>query len=167
MDFSEVLVMSEVPLKCTGIAAILIKKLEKESKVLLLKRAGTVLPDAWCYIGGSIEEGETAWEAALREIKEETGISLPYLYISNQYDQIYSAKDNYIYMAPVFVGYVPENQQVILNHEHSAYKWMSFAEAIETAALPGNDKVLMSVEKHFAKKSPPDFLRAGKLEEAR
>ncbi|MGM0788705.1 MAG: NUDIX hydrolase [Bacillota bacterium] len=159
--------MPGVPIKCTGIAAILIKKLEKESKVLLLKRAGTVLPDAWCYIGGSIEEGETAWEAALREIKEETGISLPYLYVSNQYDQIYSAKDNYIYMAPVFVGYVEEHQEVILNHEHSAYRWMSFAEAIETAALPGNDEVLMSVEKHFAQKNPPEFLRAGKLEKAR
>jgi dihydroneopterin triphosphate diphosphatase len=159
--------MSEVPIRCTGIAVILIKKLEKESEVLLLKRAGTVLPDAWCYIGGSIEEGETAWEAALREIKEETGISLPYLYVSNQYDQIYSAKDNYIYMAPVFVGYVEEHQEVILNHEHSAYRWMSFAEAIETAALPGNDEVLMSVEKHFAQKNPPEFLRAGKLEKAR
>ena len=76
----------EVPIRCTGIATVLLKKIENEYKVLLLKRATSVLRDAWCYIGGSIEEGEKAWEAASREIKEETGITNVVLYTSNKFD---------------------------------------------------------------------------------
>ena len=149
----------EVPIRCTGIATVLLKKIENEYKVLLLKRATSVLRDAWCYIGGSIEEGEKAWEAASREIKEETGITNVVLYTSNKFDQIYSPKENYIYVAPVFVGYVEEQQELKLNNEHSDYQWLSFDEAIEKVLLPGNDEVLKFIEKHFVMRNPPDFLR--------
>lgn len=151
----------EVPIRCTGVAVVLLKITPSGHHVLLLKRAGSVLRDAWCYIGGGIEAGEQAWEAALREIREETGITQVALYTSNTFDQIYSAKENYIYIAPVFVGYVDETQDVILNHEHSDYEWLPMNEAVERVALPGNDAVLASVEKHFIKKTPADWLRVG------
>jgi len=64
----------EVPIRCTGVATVLLKKIENEYKVLLLKRATSILKDIWCYIGGSIEVGEKAWKSALREVREETGI---------------------------------------------------------------------------------------------
>ncbi|WEG14487.1 NUDIX domain-containing protein [Pullulanibacillus sp. KACC 23026] len=149
----------EVPIRCTGVATVLLKKVENEYKVLLLKRATSVLKDVWCYIGGSIEAGEKAWEAALREVKEETGISRVLLYTSNKFDQIYSPKENYIYVAPVFVGFVEESQEVTLNYEHSDFRWLSFSEAIATVTLPGNDEVLMSIEKHFANRQPSEYLR--------
>ncbi|CAM3534221.1 NUDIX domain-containing protein [Marinicrinis lubricantis] len=96
----------EIPIRCRGIATVLLKKFQHDYKVLLLKRASSVLKDTWCYIGGSIEEGEAAWEAALREIREETGIAKVALYTSNKFDQFYSDQEDYIYVAPVFVGYV-------------------------------------------------------------
>ena len=109
--------------------------------------------------GGSIESGETAWESALREIKEETGISKILLYSANKFDQIYSPQENYVYLAPVFVGYVENDEEVKLNEEHSEYRWLSFTEAIETVSLPGNDEVLLSIEKHFGVDKPPEYLR--------
>ncbi|MGM7681181.1 NUDIX hydrolase [Cytobacillus sp. Hm23] len=153
------LVNVEVPLRCTGVAAVLLKKVGADYKVLLLKRDTAVLQDVWCYIGGSIEEGEKAWEAALREIQEETGITCNSLYTSNLFDQIYSPQGNYIYIAPVFIGYVDETQKVSLNYEHSDYKWVSFKEAFETVSLPGNEEVLRSIEKHFANRKPLHNLR--------
>ncbi|MFE8699764.1 NUDIX pyrophosphatase [Cytobacillus sp. FJAT-54145] len=149
----------EVSIRCTGVAVVLLKKIKEEYKVLLLKRSTPVLQEAWCYIGGSIEHGERAWEAALREVKEETGISNIKLYTSNKFDQIYSPKENYIYVAPVFVGYVDGQQDVTLNYEHNDYKWLSINEAIETVTLPGNDDVLLSIEKHFVIRKPPEYLR--------
>ncbi|WP_233713683.1 NUDIX hydrolase [Lederbergia citri] len=50
----------DIPLRCKGIAVVLLKKFDDVYKVLLLKRATPVLRVVWCYIGGSIEEGETA-----------------------------------------------------------------------------------------------------------
>ncbi|MCA1023670.1 NUDIX hydrolase [Halobacillus litoralis] len=140
-------------------ATVLIKRTESDDKVLLLKRDTSVLRDVWCYIGGGIEEGEKAWEAALREVKEETGITNLPLYSSNQFDKIYSPEENYIYIAPVFVGYVDESQKVNLNYEHSDYKWVSFKEACDTVSIPGNEEVLLSIEKHFVNRPPLEYLR--------
>ncbi|WP_338029497.1 NUDIX domain-containing protein [Gracilibacillus alcaliphilus] len=109
-----------------------------------------------------MEEGEKAWEFALREIEEKTGITKVSLYTSNKFDQFYSPNENYIYIAPVFVGYVDVEQHVILNYEHSEYKWLSFNEAMEQVALPGNDEVLTFIEKHFVKRIPMELLRVGK-----
>ncbi|MGM0845661.1 MAG: NUDIX hydrolase [Bacillota bacterium] len=148
-----------IPLKSKGIAVVLLKRVESTYKVLLLKRNSEILRDIWCYIGGSIEAGEKAWEAAVREIHEETGITEMTLYTSNTFDQFYSPQENYIYMAPVFVGYVDEKQEVFLNNEHSDFKWLSFEEALEMATLPGNDNVLVFIEKHFVMRTPPEFLR--------
>jgi dATP pyrophosphohydrolase len=149
----------EIPIKCRGVAVVLIKKMDNEYKVLLLKRATSVLKEAWCYIGGSIEKGEKAWEAALREIKEETGISKVSIYTSNKFDQFYSPNEDYIYVAPVFVGYVDDRQNVNLNHEHSEYKWLTFKDAKEKITLPGNDEVLDFIEKHFVRNTPSHWLR--------
>ncbi|MEK4092316.1 NUDIX domain-containing protein [Viridibacillus sp. FSL H8-0110] len=92
----------EVPIRCTGIATVLLKKIEDEYKVLLLKRNTSVLRNVWCYIGGSIEEGEKAWEAAFREINEETGITNVLLYASNKFDQYIHLK-KIIYMLPLYL----------------------------------------------------------------
>ncbi|MBB3464556.1 8-oxo-dGTP pyrophosphatase MutT (NUDIX family) [Rhizobium sp. BK377] len=42
--------------------------------MLLLRRNHTLVGE-WCQIAGAIEEGEKAWEAALREVNEETNLT--------------------------------------------------------------------------------------------
>ncbi|QHE60525.1 NUDIX domain-containing protein [Rossellomorea vietnamensis] len=150
--------MSEVQIRCTGIAVVLLKKVDDQHKVLLVKRAESVLKDEWCYIGGGIEEGEKAWEAAYREVEEETGITNLSLYSANTFDRIYSIEGNYIYIAPVFVGFVPGKQEVALNEEHSDYRWLSFEDAMGIVSLPGNEEVLSFIDKHFVQKEAPDYL---------
>ncbi|MCR8847972.1 NUDIX domain-containing protein [Rossellomorea sp. SC111] len=151
--------MSEVPIRCTGIAVVILKKVDDQYKVLLVKRAESVLEDVWCYIGGGIEEGEKAWEAAYREVEEETGITNMFLYSANTFDRIYSIEGNYVYIAPVFVGFVPDDQEVALNEEHNDYSWLSFEDAKGIVSLPGNEEVLAFIEKHFVKKEAPDYLQ--------
>ena len=45
----------------------------RASEVLLIRRGAPPLEDAWSLPGGRIEFGERARDAALRELKEETG----------------------------------------------------------------------------------------------
>ncbi len=150
--------MSIIPIKSTGIAAVLLKEINNTYYVLLLKRTSPTLNNIWCYIGGSIEDGETAIEAVYREIREETGIINLELYSSNQFDLIFSPLENYIYIAPVFVGFVKEDTTIILNEEHSEYVWLPFKEAKEFVSLPGNEEVLQSIENNFVKKKPLHYL---------
>lgn len=44
---------------------------------------------AWCQVTGGIETGEKAWQAALRDVREETGIILGSLWSGDIVEQFY------------------------------------------------------------------------------
>jgi ADP-ribose pyrophosphatase YjhB (NUDIX family) len=58
----------ELPL--VGVGAVIIE----EDCVLLVKRARPPLQDRWSIPGGVLEVGELVREAAVREVREETGL---------------------------------------------------------------------------------------------
>jgi 8-oxo-dGTP pyrophosphatase MutT (NUDIX family) len=89
---------------------------EKDGKVLLLKRArlGDKWQGYWNCPGGSREDGETRYETALRESREEVG-SLPPFKI---YDQI-ETRAYTLFLAESDYIFTPK-----LNEEHSKWKWV-------------------------------------------
>ncbi len=144
----------EIPIRCRGIAAVLLKRFGDEYRVLLMRRATPTMKDMWCYIGGGIEQGERVTEAAVREIREETGLTRITLYASNKFEQFYSPLKEEVYVAPVFVGYVDDKEDVTLNYEHSEFAWLPFSKARERVTLPGNEEILEHVEKYFGRRQP-------------
>jgi 8-oxo-dGTP diphosphatase len=57
------------PLACVGVVC------RRGDEVLLVRRGRAPLKGKWSIPGGKMEFGETAKEAALRELQEETGIT--------------------------------------------------------------------------------------------
>ncbi|KKQ79681.1 MAG: Nudix hydrolase 1, partial [Parcubacteria group bacterium GW2011_GWC2_38_7] len=55
-----------------GLGVIIIR----DNKVLLGLRQGSHGAGEWAYPGGKVEFGETIFEAAIRETKEEAGIDI-------------------------------------------------------------------------------------------
>lgn len=151
------MIMPEIPIRACIASLVAIRKIDVRHEVLLLKRTQT-LAGEWCQVAGSIEEGESAWQTALRELDEETGLWPDALYSADTCEQFYEADRDCIIIAPVFVGFVDSAAKVTLNHEHSAYRWVSFDEAVEMVGFGGQRRVLRWIEDEFVKRRPNKHL---------
>jgi 8-oxo-dGTP diphosphatase len=107
------------PINSYGIAAFIY--VEREGNVLVLKRAGGSGTGLWAPPGGGKEHGESPIEAVVRELYEETGltpsgpvelIGVAPLHI-NDIDWIHC-----FYACECAVG------DVVINEEHSAFRWV-------------------------------------------
>jgi 8-oxo-dGTP diphosphatase len=66
----------------------------RDDEVLLIKRGKPPFAGEWSIPGGKIEYGETAAEAALRELAEETGVSASIAGLIDVIDSIGSQQSN-------------------------------------------------------------------------
>lgn len=145
--------MAEIPIRCFAVSVVLLRKVGVGCEVLLLRRNHTLIGE-WCQIAGGIEDGEKAWEAALREVSEETGLSCDRLYSADICEQFYEADRNAISMLPVFVGFVDAEAAVVINDEHSEFRWLPFETALGMVPFAGQRHVLKHVHAEFVQREP-------------
>jgi len=75
-------------------------------EVLVLRRAaGGRSPGSWETVHGHIEPGETPVQAALRELREETGLEPARLYNVSRVEAFYRHQTNEVVLIPVFAGW--------------------------------------------------------------
>ena len=114
-------------------------------KFLLLKRADTKMYEhLWQGVAGKIENGESAWQAALRELDEETGIKAKRMFIADHVSKFYEEKGDRINLVPVF-GIETETEDVVLSNEHSMFRWMGIDKAERTLVWNGQKKGIRTV----------------------
>jgi len=153
-------IREEIPIKSFSICAYICKKANQQAKFLILKRCSAYLRDNWQMVSGKIEKNEKAWEAALREIKEETGIIPDELYSADMLEQFYEIGQNCINLVPIFVGFVENDAEVTLSSdEHDEYKWVSKQEAKQYLKFENQLKALEHIENRFIKNEPYQYLK--------
>lgn len=151
-------VMHEIPIRSFAVSVVALRQTEQRADVLLLKRTQS-LAGTWCQVAGAIEAEETAWQAALRELYEETGLRPQSLYSADICEQFYEAHRDAISILPVFVAFIHPTAQVLLNHEHSDAQWVSFDAAYEMVEFGGQRRVLRWIEAEFVNRAPSAHLR--------
>ena len=120
--------------------AYVYRKTENGLKFLILKRASTKLYEhLWQGVAGKIEAGETAPQAAIRELDEETGLKPRHMFIADHISRFYEAHDDRINLVPVF-GIEVDSDDVTLSEEHCDYKWVTLDEALEHLVWRGQKK---------------------------
>ena len=136
------------------ISAFIIAK----TKYLLLRRSSAYLTGTWQMVTGGIHEGEKAYEAAIREILEETGLTPKSLYSADAMETFYMKAIDKVMSVPVFVAFIEEEVEVALSpKEHDAYEWLDFQQARERLLFSEQRRVIAIVHENFVLKTPDDF----------
>jgi 8-oxo-dGTP pyrophosphatase MutT (NUDIX family) len=88
----------------------------------------------WDYPKGHLEEGETAWQAAVRELREETGIRQVDRVTRFERDMHYTfyspKKGRIVKTVTYFVGRT-RMEKVEVSDEHSGYAWLGYEDAMQ------------------------------------
>ena len=105
----------------------------------------------WHVVAGGVELGETAAEAAVRELREETGLVAELTsgidvteYVSTLTEAPADRDDPSAVAVGVtcFQAAAPDDWEPILDWEHDSHRWCNSAEAASTLCWPGTARAL-------------------------
>ena len=134
-------------LRSNIIAVYVVRPAGDGVELLMLQRPeGHRFADAWQTVGGHIEEkqGETAWQAAIRETNEETGLEVERWFRIDRPETFYNPENDTIYLVPAFVAVAPAGAEPTISEEHQAWRWQEPGEAaasVDWAAM--RDSILL------------------------
>ena len=122
-----------------------IRPYREEWLALALQRSAvTRCPGSWETVHGRMEAGERPEHAAVREVREETGLDIDRLY-SITCQPFYLHALGVVQMAVVFAAFDREGAAVSLGEEPVAHEWLSFAAAAERFTWPREREALQHI----------------------
>lgn len=93
-------------------------------KILFLRRANYIrqFGGKWCLPGGTLEKGEDQKEAIIRELKEETNISVKDVQLWRHWTYSNNSKTS------IYTVILDNEPDIKISREHAQYKWLSVDE---------------------------------------
>lgn len=96
--------------------------------LVLRRHPDVAMGDTWQSIHGKIASGETALQAARREISDCTAIEPERMYTADYISQFYDHITDTIVLAPTFAARVAATTRPRLSAEYSDYAWCDLEE---------------------------------------
>ena len=128
--------MSDVTSVRVGVVDVFVlRRRGREWDALVLERApGVRCAGAWETVHGRIEPGERPEDAAIREVREETGLAVDRLY-NVTVQPFYLHQEREVMVAVVFAAIVGD-APLMLGPEHTHAEWLPIADAERRFAWP-------------------------------
>lgn len=110
--------------------------LNDQNQVLLIKRKRDPQAGWWAMPGGYLDWNETLAECAIRELKEETSLTVTTVKLVGIYDAIDRDKDGRQNIDHCFVGQIPNSQTIHCDpDEVEVAQWFSFDQLPDNIAF--------------------------------
>ena len=102
----------------------------------------------WDFPKGHIEAGETETDSALRETREETGISEIRLIegFREKINYYYKKEGKTIYKEVIYLLAEANETEVKLSFEHSGFDWLAFDDAVKRITFRNSKEVLKKAD---------------------
>lgn len=159
MTFKKMNPIQEIPIKSFCVSVFVCRETSNSMDVLLIKRSDDYLGGTWQMVSGMLESSESAVDAALRELREETGIVPDRFYSANHLQQFYEVSQNCINLVPVFVAFLDSDRAVALSSEHLDFMWVPYDQVSDHVCFPDQADSARYIFEHFVEKEPLEFLR--------
>jgi len=106
---------------------VFIMRLSKTGPEFLLaeRGAGKYMGQTWQLIAGGIEASESAWQAAIREVREETSLEVVELFRLTPVSTFYRSDVDMLCLGIPFCAIVNADAKVRLDDENRACAWHS------------------------------------------
>jgi dihydroneopterin triphosphate diphosphatase len=114
---------------------------------LQLRRREQPLAGTWQTVRGSIESGETAAAAALRELREETAVRPVEFYRLGSVETFYDLDSDAVWHSAAFFALLGAGATVTLNDEHDAVRWVDETELNRHFMWPSERPLLEEVRR--------------------
>lgn len=136
---------------CRIIEVCVFRFINDRPEYLMLKRSPNekVYPNLWQFVSGSLEEGEKAVDAALRELKEETGLTPERFWVVPHANTFYDPSYDAVNVSPLFGAQVEIGDEPRLSSEHCAYEWLEHGDAWRRLVWPGQRLGLEIVDRYI------------------
>lgn len=116
--------------------------------------SGQYLQGLWHTVAGKIEPGETAVQAVLRELGEETGLQPHELYSLDRIGSFYMPAIDTLWHCVLFCAVVAPDDPVHINDEHDAFRWISANEADRMFAWPSDRESVRQIVQEICNNGP-------------
>jgi len=127
-------------------AGIVIYRKENSEKLFLLLHYPS---GHWDFVKGKMESGETTQQTAIRETKEETGIT-DITFVENFEEWIeynFKYQGELVQKKVVFFLAETKTKNVKISHEHSGYTWMNYNTSMEKTTFDNAKTVLTKAQR--------------------
>ena len=99
---------------------------DDKERILILHRSpiDDVFPGYWDIPGGTLENGEDPAVGAIREVREETGLSVSDMRLFFHTSHVDFEKDTQ-FITLIFASHSADSRVICNSKEHDAYEWIS------------------------------------------
>lgn len=120
-----------------------------KGKFLIVKRADhDSFPRLWELPGGKSDHGEDQKNAVVREVKEETGLTILPTYLLTVQSFIRGKQTEKHIVKLYFIGEIQEEEKVTLSNEHSDFAWIDFTDLEKYDITPQVKEILSEIQIH-------------------
>ncbi len=155
--------MSGIPAPQAGVVDVVVfRPVQRGWLVLALERAAdTRCPGSWEIVHGKIDEGEAYEDAALRELREETGLEAERLFSITMH-HFYLVPKRTVQLAAVFAAVVASDAKVTLGGEHARFVWLTPSQARRRLSWPMEKRSLDDARALLGTPSVHDVIQLGR-----